>query len=130
MITEAPTIQLTKEAPEVVGLIQGQMPGSINEWYVSLALERLQLDYYYQYQIYGGRGIRGGIVVDFVVYAPSAVPVEILGTYWHSARQAPEDQLKWAAEEHYFRTKPILLSEEETDTADKALQAVRTKVLR
>lgn len=73
------------EDPEdEIGLIQGRLAGSKNEWYVSIALDRLGLDYRFQMPIGGGRMFRGGYILDFLVYtAPLPTPLEVLGTYWH-----------------------------------------------
>ena len=123
------TLTMQKEPDEVIGLIQGKVPDSINEWYVSRALDKLQVEYIYQYSIYGGTSLRGGIVVDFVVYNPKAQPVEIQGGYWHSERMAPEDRLSFAAEQQYFGNYPILLKEEETDSLQNALSICKKKIL-
>lgn len=123
-----PALVMKKEPDEVMGLIQGMVPGSINEWYVSRALDKLDIAYQYQYSIFGGRAIRGGQVIDFVVYNPKATPVFVQGAYWHSSRMDPESQLKIAAAQSWFNTTPILLEEAETDTFQEALSAVKKKV--
>ena len=69
---------------EVIGLIQGQIPGSLLEYRVSKALDMLKLDYKYQIPLGGGRLFRGGLVLDFLVYThPLSTPLEALGDYWH-----------------------------------------------
>lgn len=122
-------IKVDKDAEDVVGIVQGHMPGSKNEWYVALALDKLKLDYLFQVGINGGRGIRGGQVIDFVVFTPRPVPVFIQGEYWHKKSTENEDILKQAAAQEVYGVRPILLMGEETDTRDKAFQAVRTKVM-
>lgn len=119
-----------KEPPqeEVIGLVQGITPGSKNEWYVALALDKLQIDYIYQYMLSGGRGIRGGQVIDFIVYSPMAVPVYVQGEYWHNEKTESEDLLKQADAENWFKTTPILLWGDETDTREKAYQTVLEKI--
>jgi hypothetical protein len=123
-----PKLKAQIEQEEVVGLVQGVMPGSKNEWYVALALEKLNLEFMFQFSIMGGRNIRGGQVIDFVVFNPNAIPVFIQGEYWHNAKKETEDMLKQAAAEQHFKTKPVLLMGEETDTREKAYQAVVEKV--
>lgn len=123
-----PKLKAQIEQEEVVGLVQGVMPGSKNEWYVAMALEKLNLDFMFQFSIMGGRSIRGGQVIDFVVFNPNAIPVFIQGEYWHNAKKETEDMLKQAAAEEYFKTKPVILMGEETDTREKAYQAVVEKV--
>ncbi len=114
---------------EEIGLVQGIMPDSINEWYTALALDRLRLDYTFQYSLGGGQGLRGGQVIDFVVWGPrGGIPVYVQGAYWHDIRHDPEGILKQAEAEERFKNAPVLLMEEETNTKDKAFQAVREKV--
>ena len=126
-LSTAPKLKAQEEV-EVIGIVQGVMPNSKNEWYVALALDKLQIDYMFQFQISGGRGVRGGQVIDFVVFRPQATPVFIQGEYWHKAQTENEDILKQAEAENYFRVKPILLMGEETDTREKAYQAVLEKI--
>lgn len=72
------------EPAEEMGLILGQQPGSIQEWWIAKALDKLHLRYHYQFRVFGGRAIRGGQVIDFLVLmAPSAVPLQYYGGYWH-----------------------------------------------
>jgi len=123
-----PALVIQKEPPEVIGLVQGRVPGSIEEWYVSRALDKLGIEYMFQYSIFGGRGTRGGLVIDFVCYIPKATPVFVQGLYWHNNRQDPERQLSLAAAQAWFKTTPIELWENEVDTFQKALATVKKKV--
>ena len=128
-VAEAPKLKVErKEVDEEIGIVQGLMPGSKNEWFVSLALDKLEIDYQFQVPLYGGRGVRGGQVVDFVCYIPRATPVFVQGEYWHNANSENEDILKQAAAEQRYGTKPILLMGEETDSKDKAYKTVVEKV--
>jgi len=61
---------------------------------VSLALTKLHLDFKFQHPIGGGRGLRGGIVLDFLVLtSPLATPLDLRGDYWHQPKQRIEDDL-------------------------------------
>lgn len=126
-VKAAPKLQEAKQE-EVIGLVQGIVPGSKNEYYVALALDKLQIDYIYQYILSGGRGVRGGQVIDFVVYIPVATPVYVQGEYWHNEKTESEDLLKQADAENWFKTTPILLWGDETDTREKAYQTVLEKI--
>lgn len=126
----APNPMVSKPSEPEIGLIQGSMPDSVNEWYVSLALDKLDIRYMFQYSILGGTSVRGGQVIDFLVFSPiGSMPVFVQGSYWHNYRNDPEQQLKLANARHYFKTEPVLLTEAETDSYDHALVAVREKVL-
>lgn len=125
----APTLKIEQDLEnEIVGIVQGVMPASKNEWFVALALDKLEINYMFQVSIGGGRAIRGGQVIDFVVFHPNAIPVFLQGEYWHSQAQENEDILKQRAAEEYYKTKPIILMGEETDTKQKAYQAVLEKI--
>lgn len=125
----APKLRVTKvEVEDVIGIVQGTMPDSKNEWYVALALDKLNVEYMFQYTLFGGTSIRGGQIVDFVCFIPTATPVFIQGEYWHDRASETEDMLKQAAAEQYFKTKPILLMGEDTDEKDKAFQTVRREL--
>lgn len=125
-----PSSPIVRKLPgEEIGLVQGMMPDSINEWYVSLALDKLQLVYFYQFAMRGG-DVRGGQVIDFLVQtARGWLPVYVNGDYWHSPKMDPELQLKLAEAAHEFGIEPIVLDEEETNTRQHALASVRKKVL-
>lgn len=78
--------------PEPAHIIHGMQAGSKEEWYTSRALDKLGFEYAYQYQIDGGRSVRGGQVLDFLVYTPGKwTIVDVLGTYWHTGKH--EDRL-------------------------------------
>ncbi len=115
-----------------VATIQGVMAGSQNEVNVAAALDKLGLDYAYQYSWGGGR-VLGGQVIDFIVYTkPKPTPVYVQGAYWHGGKKEMESKLKmWqveAATRGYW-SKPVALEEEETSTVDKAYEAIKRKVL-
>lgn len=77
--------------PEVM-MIKGQKAGSKEEYYVSKALDRLGLKYSFQVPVMGGRSVRGGQVLDFLVATPvKKTIVDVRGTYWHTG--AREDSL-------------------------------------
>jgi hypothetical protein len=124
-----PALAVQAKADDEPGLVQGQMPDSINEWYVSLALDRLKLDYQFQVPIMGGRGVRGGQVIDFVVWtATGGIPVFVQGAYWHDIRHDPDAVIKQAAAEHHYHNKPVLLDEDKTDTREKAYRTVLQEI--
>jgi hypothetical protein len=71
--------------------IRGIKAGSKEEFWVSLALDRIQeqegIGWEYQVPIYGGRRIAGGLVIDFVAYTPGRRTwISPQGRYWHTGR--------------------------------------------
>jgi hypothetical protein len=104
--------EATKEIEEPIGLIQGQTPDSIQEWWISKALNRIGIPYTYQYPVFGGR-VRGGYLVDFVVNTvPLATMIEPVGNHWHTGELGADDRKRQAdvesAMQDICRT-PILL---------------------
>lgn len=81
---------------EPVGLIQGQVPDSKQEWWIARALDRLGIPYTYQYPLNGGRQ-RGGYMIDFVIYTvPLATMVEPIGNHWHTGELGADDKKRQA----------------------------------
>ena len=130
-----PTFELEEDKPEI-GLIQGQMPDSDNEWFVSLALdEQIKKGaiaaYMYQYAINGGREMRGGVIIDFLVFSPFARAVFVgAGGYWHGKQRELSDELAHAlCAEMFGESNVIDLLEEETSSEELAKRAVKEKLL-
>lgn len=92
-----------KPAEEVIGLIQGQVPDSKEEWWIAKALNRLEMGYIYQYPVFGGR-TRGGYMVDFVVNTvPLATMIEPEGNHWHTGELGADDRKRDADVEDAMR---------------------------
>jgi hypothetical protein len=86
-----------------IGEIQGQTPDSLQEWWISRALDRLKMTYTYQYPIAGGRK-RGGYLVDFVVdTVPLKTMVEPVGNHWHTGELGADDRKRQADVEEAMR---------------------------
>lgn len=112
--------------------IQGHVPDSKNEINVAVALDRLDLDYIFQYQV-GLPGVRGSQVIDFLVYTvPSPTPLFVHGRYWHEGRMGAEDALKMAELTSHSRGKwadPVILWGEDTETVEDAVAALRKEMM-
>ena len=107
--------------------VQGRN-ASLNEYNVSLALDRLKLNYIFQYAPFGNQGVRGQYVVDFLVLNPFSLPVEVFGNYWHTGQLAKDDKLRLAILAKFFHREVIILWGNETDTFDEAMRAVRKEI--
>jgi hypothetical protein len=57
------------------------------EWAVYWALQRLGkrpgIDFDFQSSLQGGRIERGGMVLDFILFDPQNVAINVQGEYWH-----------------------------------------------
>lgn len=76
------------------GLINGMKAGSSYEWFIARALWALGwMNFDYQVPLFGGRSVRGGIVVDFIVPTrPAQTVISVIGEYWH--RNTDEDAME------------------------------------
>lgn len=104
--------------------------GSINEENVYNALQKLKIEFDYQVPLGGGRNVRGGQVIDFVLYniPPRRVALYVQGAYWHDARTKVEDQLKQAeAERRGYRVEEI--TEEESKTVKSCIQWLQENIV-
>ncbi len=87
---------------EQIGLVQGQMPDSIQEWWAAQALWRYDVEFIFQWEIFGGRTRRGGLIVDFVVWNPRFTPFLVHGDYWHRGELQGGDKTALIAIASYF----------------------------
>jgi len=106
-----------------------QRKASDLEAYVARALDKYGLEYVFQYPLFGGTELRGGLVVDFVVYNPFPIPLEVFGEYWHTGTFSAFDRFKLSVEFDYFKREPVVFLEPQVRTPDLAEQAVRTNIL-
>ena len=112
--------------------VRGIVVDSINEKNVALALDKLGFDYAYQYFYRGGSGVRGGQIIDFLVYTvPKFSPLFVHGEYWHTAKYAQETALKEADLNARMRgtwAEAVIIYEYECETEEDAMKAVREKL--
>ena len=109
--------------------VQGSKATDI-EWRVAVVLERLGLDFKYQYPLRGGRSVRGGIVLDFLVFTvPLRTPLDIRGDYWHQPRQRVDDDLGLALAMSRGRfAEPVIIYGGELQTMEQAYSSVKRKM--
>lgn len=80
---KAPAVKVEQPA-DIPGLINGQPAGSSYEWNAARALWALGWQFGYQIPVMGGRQVRGGQVLDFLVKTvPLKTAVIVNGDYWH-----------------------------------------------
>ncbi len=115
---------------EPLGLIEGQMPDSKQEWWVAQALWMYEVRFMYQFQLFGGTTRRGGQTVDFLVWNPMATPFEVNGEYWHKNEMEGGDLQALVAIEQYFKKEPIILWASDAETKEDVFAFVRKNVAR
>ena len=62
--------------------IQGKECDSMPEYYFGTALIELKYDFKFHWSI-GMGGTAGLVEVDYVVFMPGPIPIEIKADYWH-----------------------------------------------
>ena len=111
--------------------IQGRPIGSTEEARVAVALYRLDIPFQYQVDFFGGRRLRGGMVLDFMAYTPFPVPIMVQGEYWHKGEQAAEDSYNIARLAQVIPGigQVVELFGKDLGSIDEAVQAVRKALL-
>lgn len=116
-------------AAQVPDYWQGVKIGSVNEWYVIMALNKLKLEFEYQVPVNGGNRIRGGQIVDFMVkFGGRYQPIQVFGEYYHNESMKTEDELKLAQLQQYYGNRihtPRIIYGSQSDTYEHALKAVK-----
>ena len=106
--------------------VQGK-DASLYELYISISLQKYNLDFEFQYGISGGWTRSGGQVIDFMVNAkPLIIPLEVNEEYWHrdpSYEILQADKIRAALGPGYGEM--VSVWGEECDTQDKADQSIR-----
>lgn len=125
----APLLRNPEDQPPF--FIRGIRAGSKDEYWVSLALDRIQEEtgwnWEYQVPVYGGRSRSGGNVVDFLVYTPVRWSLlDPMGRYWHTGRHEDQSQMKHVAQ----RKNWILIAwfTDETPTRERVYSFLREKL--
>ena len=111
--------------------IQGSKATDI-EWYVALALTKLDIPFKFQFPLGGGQQKRGGMVLDFLVKTvPLSTPLDIRGNYWHQPQQRVDDDLQLALMNHYGRgqfAEPVIIYGAELQTPEQAYSTVKREL--
>ena len=97
---------------------------SKEEVWISNALHKYDLFFYFQYAIDGGKTIPGGLVVDWVVQTGGYIAMEFFGKFWHNGVKDDEDQLKLERLEQRFQ-RVVVLTEAEVWDQESAYGAIR-----
>jgi hypothetical protein len=116
---------------EQIGLVQGRMPDSKEEWWAAQALWKYEVPFMFQFEIFSGKTRRGGLVVDFVVWNPMFTPFLVHGDYWHRRELRGGDKRNLIAIADYFKVGieniPILW-ESDAQTKEDVFAFVRTNI--
>lgn len=112
--------------------IQGQSTDSKEEGWFAEALDKLGIPYTYQYPILGGRRVRGGYVIDFLLThtAPQQTAVNLDNAYWH--KKTGEEAYETARIEQYCRRygmRYLLIPDDQLVDVESAIRIIRAEIL-
>lgn len=104
---------------------------SINEENMYRVMQtRRGVDWGYQYPFNGGRMVRGGQVIDFVIWSPLRYAMYLghgEGGYWHGGANNMKDKIKQSqAEKAGFQV--VLFTNDDTATYEAAMASYMEKV--
>lgn len=101
--------------------VRGMQADSKEEYWCALALEKIQektgWTWEYQVPVNGGRELRGGNVVDFLIHTPGRETIlDPKGRYWHTGIHEDQSQMQNVARKKGWRL--IEWFTDETPTKD------------
>ena len=114
-----------KKPVEQMGLIEGKRPGSLEEWRVAVSLWRWKVVFDYHVYIRGGTRIRGGQILDYLLYLPHPQPLQVFGDYWHRAQLQNADRWKLAILKQIYGVEPLILWGRWLQTQEETNKVVR-----
>ena len=121
-----------KKPEPPIGLIQGQTPGSVEEWRVANVLWRLgwKNKFIYQHPVFGGKRVRGGQVIDFLINTiPRPTPLYVNARYFH--RRDTEEAFKLNQLQARMKGRwlaPVIIWDDEARTIDQAYHILLDKI--
>ena len=128
----APPRRIMPLAPKTATYEVHERKASEYEYFVALALEKLDIEYKFQINLLGGRKIKGGFIVDFLALTvPKPTPIWVHGEYWHRGKAREKDLLHLVLLDAMFRGKfnpAIILWGEDLQTEEQAYVAVKKEL--
>lgn len=127
----ARVLKLSDETDKPPFFIRGQKAGSKDEYWVSLALDKIQeqtgWNWDYQVPVNGGRNVRGGNVIDFLIYTPGKYTMlDPKGRYWHTGIHEDQYEMQRVARKKNWRL--IEWFTDETPTRAAVLSYLRREL--
>lgn len=126
-------LPISRPAPEAavdetIQPVQGIMPNSKEEYRVALALYKLKIPFEFQVSYFGGRRLRGGQVIDFMLYNPWPQALQVFGEYWHQGQLGAEDTFSLARIAEATGREVLIAWGRDLATVEQAEQTIRKLV--
>lgn len=118
------TFVISDPAEETGSSVFGIPVGSKEEYRVAVALDKMKIPFDYQVPVYGGRSLRGGQVIDFVLYLPYGQPLQVFGEYWHRNEMSQKDRLNLSRIEQVYRRECWVVWAEQLQTQRQADETI------
>lgn len=123
--------KIPNEADDPPYFIRGQQADSKEEWWCSLALDRIQEEtgwtWDYQVSVFGGRTRAGGNVVDFLIDTPVQKTIlDPMGRYWHTGINEDQNEMQNVARRKGWRL--VAWFTDETPTREIMYTFLRDKL--
>lgn len=99
---------------------------SENEYIFHIALIAEKVQFLYEFALYGGHAMLGGVSIDFLCWVPFSTAVEIIGPYWH--RNTSRERWRMAIIASYFGREPVEITLEETEDVGASRAAIKKKL--
>lgn len=99
---------------------------SEDEYIFAIALKAEGIEFLYEFGLYGGHAMLGGVSVDFLVWIPFSTAVEIQSKWWH--RNSTRERWRTAIITSYFGREPVFITEDETKDIASARSAIKRKL--
>lgn len=98
---------------------------SKNEYFLAKAFDLVRLPYRPQVRLFAPASVRGTVKIDFEVYNPFALPVELYGEFWHTGQLGADDRLRELRIFRRYRRAVYRVWGNESDTLEKCTVIAR-----
>lgn len=98
---------------------------SVNEYLLAKAMDEEELRYRPQVRLFAPAGVRGSIKIDYEVYNPFTLPVELYGEYWHTGQMGADDRLRELMIYQRYKRHVYRVWGNESDTIEKCRMVAR-----
>ena len=96
---------------------------SLNEYNVALALQKRELQFMFQVELFGGK-MRGGQVLDYLVWNPFPVPLQVFGDFYHTGQLGADDNYNLKVLRNHYGVDVEIIWGTDSETPEDALAAV------
>jgi len=113
----------------ILPVIQGRQAQSKPEVFLAQAFDELGIQYIFHYSLRGGTDVRGGQVVDFVVFnGAETIPWQVFGERYHPGDLDPTERFNLSVVEWEFQHAVIITWASTVVDKETAMAQVRKEL--